>query len=106
MSRRAAPRPRAYDAHAPEARFAAVAAEPPGPGLGRPRDALTREVRLLGALLGQVIAEQAGRELFATVERIRRRTIALRRGDPLSADANKLVINVYVLIKTGQTSPG
>src|SRR4029079_11991141 len=28
------------------------------------------------------IAEQAGPELFATVERIRRRTIALRRGDP------------------------
>ena len=31
---------------------------------------------------GQVIAEQAGPELFALVERIRRRTIALRRGDP------------------------
>jgi len=33
-------------------------------------------------LLGQVIAEQAGPELFELVERIRRRTIALRRGDP------------------------
>ena len=50
--------------------------------MGRARDPLAREVRLLGALLGQVIAEQAGAELFATVERIRRRTIALRRGDP------------------------
>jgi phosphoenolpyruvate carboxylase len=39
------------------------------------------EVRLLGALLGQVIAEQAGPELFGLVERIRRRTIALRRDD-------------------------
>jgi phosphoenolpyruvate carboxylase len=37
---------------------------------------------LLGALLGQVIAEQAGPELFTLVERIRRRTIALRRGAP------------------------
>ncbi|OGO59230.1 MAG: hypothetical protein A2V85_02510, partial [Chloroflexi bacterium RBG_16_72_14] len=66
------------------ARFPAVAAEPPGPGFGRARDPLAREVRLLGALLGQVIAEQAGPELFAVVERIRRRTIALRRGDPES----------------------
>ena len=64
------------------ARFPAVAAEPPGIGIGRARDPLAREVRLLGALLGQVIAEQAGPELFAVVERIRRRTIALRRGDP------------------------
>ena len=62
------------------ARFPAVAAEPPGPGLGRARDPLAREVRLLGSLLGQVIAEQAGPDLFALVERIRRRTIALRRG--------------------------
>ena len=26
--------------------------------------------------------------------------------DPVTADANKLVVNVYVLIKTGQSSPG
>ncbi len=58
-----------------------MAAEPPGPGIGRARDPLAHEVRLLGALLGQVIAEQAGPELFALVERIRRRTIALRRGE-------------------------
>ena len=50
--------------------------------MGRARDPLAHEVRFLGSLLGQVIAEQAGPELFATVERIRRRTIALRRGDP------------------------
>ncbi len=62
-------------------RFAAIAAEPRGPGIGRGRDPLAREVRLLGALLGQVIAEQGGPELFALVERIRRGTIALRRGD-------------------------
>lgn len=58
-----------------------MVAEPAGPGIGRARDPLAREVRLLGALLGQVIAEQAGPELFALVERIRRRTIALRRGE-------------------------
>src|SRR3954447_21481426 len=62
-------------------RFPAVAAEPPGPGLARARDPLRREVRLLGSLLGQVIAEQGGTELFALVERIRRRTIALRHAD-------------------------
>ncbi|HET7830506.1 MAG TPA: phosphoenolpyruvate carboxylase, partial [Candidatus Limnocylindrales bacterium] len=71
------------------ASFAAVAAEPPGPGLGRARDPLAREVRLLGALLGQVIAEQAGPELFELVERVRRRTIALRRGDPADTGAHE-----------------
>ncbi|HEV8402481.1 MAG TPA: phosphoenolpyruvate carboxylase [Candidatus Limnocylindrales bacterium] len=60
---------------------AAVAAEPLGIGSAGARDPLAAEVRLLGALLGQVISEQAGPELFATVERIRKRTIALRRDD-------------------------
>jgi phosphoenolpyruvate carboxylase len=61
-------------------RFPAVVAEPAGPGIGRARDPLAREVRLLGALLGQVIAEQAGPELFALVEGLRSRLIAIRRG--------------------------
>jgi phosphoenolpyruvate carboxylase len=60
---------------------AAVAAEPGGIGTAGARDPLAVEVRLLGALLGQVITEQAGPELFALVERIRKRTIALRRDD-------------------------
>ena len=60
---------------------AAVAAEPGGIGTSGARDPLAVEVRLLGALLGQVIAEQAGAELFALVERIRKRTIALRKDD-------------------------
>ena len=59
----------------------AVAAEPLGIGTAGARDPLAVEVRLLGALLGQVINEQAGPELFALVERIRKRTIALRRAD-------------------------
>jgi len=66
--------------------FPAVAAEPRGPGVASARDPLAREVRLLGALLGQVIAEQAGPELFELVERVRRRTIGLRRGPVLAAE--------------------
>ena len=34
---------------------------------------LRDEVRLLGALLGDVIAEAGGRDLFSDVERLRRR---------------------------------
>ena len=65
----------------PERASPAVAAEPLGIGTAGARDPLAVEVRLLGALLGQVITEQAGPDLFARVERIRRRTIALRRED-------------------------
>jgi phosphoenolpyruvate carboxylase len=59
----------------------AVRAEPAGIGTGRARDPLAAEVRLLGSLLGQVIAEQAGPDLLDLVERVRRTTIRLRRGD-------------------------
>jgi phosphoenolpyruvate carboxylase len=57
----------------------AVRAEPRSSGSARARDPLSREVKLLGALLGQVIAEQEGAELLELVERIRRRAIARRR---------------------------
>jgi phosphoenolpyruvate carboxylase len=66
MSRRATPAERA---------------EPAGIGSAGAHDPLAREVRLLGALLGQVITEHAGDELFALVARLRRSAIALRRGD-------------------------
>jgi phosphoenolpyruvate carboxylase len=71
------------------ARFPAVAAEPPGPGFRSAADPLAGEIRLLGALLGQVIAEQAGPGMFELVERIRHRTIALRRAEaePVAAPA-------------------
>src|SRR5262245_35490140 len=59
----------------------AVRAEPATVGTGRARDRLALEIRLLGSLLGQVIAEQAGTELLDLVERIRRTTIRLRRED-------------------------
>ncbi|MFI5291826.1 MAG: phosphoenolpyruvate carboxylase, partial [Candidatus Limnocylindrales bacterium] len=61
----------------------AVRAEPRAIGTARARDPLAREVKLLGALLGQVIVEQAGPILFGKVEAIRRRTIALRATDDL-----------------------
>lgn len=60
---------------------AAVSGEPTATGSARARDPLAREVKLLGALLGQVIVEQAGRDLFELVERTRRRAIAARAGD-------------------------
>jgi phosphoenolpyruvate carboxylase len=60
---------------------AAVRAEPASIGSAGARDPLAAEVRLLGALLGQVITEQAGTELFELVERVRKRMIALRRSD-------------------------
>ena len=44
------------------------------------RDPLSREVKLLGALLGQVIVEQEGSDALDLVERVRRATIAIRRG--------------------------
>jgi phosphoenolpyruvate carboxylase len=57
---------------------AAPGAEPPAAGIAGARDPLAREVKLLGALLGQVIAEQGGAELLELVERCRLRSIAYR----------------------------
>ena len=59
----------------------AMRAEPRSVGSARARDPLTREVRLLGALLGQVIAEQEGSAALDLVERVRARAIAARRRD-------------------------
>jgi phosphoenolpyruvate carboxylase len=62
----------------------AVRAEPATVGTSGARDPLAREVKLLGALLGQVIVEQGGEDLLELVERTRRRTIALRREDDVA----------------------
>lgn len=43
-----------------------------------PIDQLREEVRLLGSVLGDVLREQGGEQLFATVERIRKAAIAVR----------------------------
>ncbi len=56
----------------------AVRAEPAGIGSSRAPDPLSREVKLLGALLGQVIAEQSGEDLLHLVERVRKLTTDIR----------------------------
>ena len=55
-------------------------AEPRTIGTGGARGVLQREIRLLGALLGQVIVEQAGESTYTIVESTRQRAIAARRG--------------------------
>ena len=61
---------------------AAQRAEPRSIGSSRARDPLAREVKLLGALLGQVIVEQEGPELFELVEQLRRAAIRGRKAGP------------------------
>ena len=61
----------------PSASETARRAEPPGIGSAGARDPLAREVKLVGALLGQVIVEQEGDALFELVEQVR--TAAIRR---------------------------
>jgi phosphoenolpyruvate carboxylase len=62
-------------------------------------DALAHEVKLLGVLLGQVIAEQGGPELLALVERCRLRSIAFREsgdeeaGNLLGAEVDALEVD-------------
>lgn len=63
----------------PERANPAIVAEPSGIGSSSAPDALAREIKLLGSLLGQVIAEQAGEEVLHLVERVRRLTIDIRR---------------------------
>ncbi len=44
-------------------------------------DSPDADIRLLGRLLGDVIAEQAGSEVFETVERVRKLAVEVRRGN-------------------------
>ncbi|MFI5038292.1 MAG: phosphoenolpyruvate carboxylase, partial [Solirubrobacterales bacterium] len=63
-------------------------AEPRSIGSAGARDPIAREVRLLGALLGQVLAEQEGAAALELVERVRERTRSLRRqSDPALREA-------------------
>jgi phosphoenolpyruvate carboxylase len=59
-------------------------AEPRSLGSGRARDPLRHEVQLLGALLGGVIWEQAGRAAYERVEEVRRSAISRRRSSARS----------------------
>jgi hypothetical protein len=107
-ARRGAERSRVTSSRRPRARRAATQRGRPrragddrdGPS---PRSASPLEVRLLGSLLGQVIAEQAGRELLDLVERVRRTTIRLRRGDDRRA-AGRLAASSRRSTPTGRRS--
>ena len=57
--------------------------EMPGP--------MRRDVRLLGELLGQVLAESSGADLLEDVERLRRAVIAARDSDEQERAAVALV---------------
>ncbi|MGH7020313.1 MAG: phosphoenolpyruvate carboxylase, partial [Brevundimonas sp.] len=52
-------------------------------------DALRDEVRLLGALLGEVIRDEGGQELYDRIEAVRQASVAYHR-DAVSHDASKL----------------
>ncbi|HUR04170.1 MAG TPA: phosphoenolpyruvate carboxylase, partial [Nonomuraea sp.] len=54
-------------------------------------DELRHDVRLLGKLLGQVIAEQGGEDLLAEVERLRKAVIAARRGEVTGDEITAMV---------------
>src|SRR5438270_12483885 len=54
-------------------------------------EALRKEVRLLGDLLGQVLSEEGGAELLEDVERLRRTVIAARERDEEERAAEELV---------------
>ncbi|GAB3886362.1 hypothetical protein GCM10027612_23320 [Microbispora bryophytorum subsp. camponoti] len=54
-------------------------------------DELRADVRLLGGLLGQVIAEHGGPDLLADVERLRKAVIAARRRETTADEVAALV---------------
>jgi len=61
---------------------------------------LRRDVRSLGSILGQVIAEQAGQDLFESVERLRRLLIEQRESTRRTPgdDSSELMRQVHELI--------
>ncbi|HYI22555.1 MAG TPA: phosphoenolpyruvate carboxylase, partial [Candidatus Limnocylindrales bacterium] len=72
-------------------------AEPRGIGTSGARDPLAREVKLLGALLGQVIVEQESERALDLVETVRRATIAIRRGQDAEQQRVRLTRTVEAL---------
>jgi len=60
-----------------------------------PDEALDRDIRLLGRLLGELIAEQAGQAVFEQVETLRRIAVQARRdGGRISTEMDRLLDGV------------
>ncbi len=68
---------------------------------------LRRDIRSLGALLGQVLREQAGEELFDTVESLRRIAIARREAEAAgdAADAQRHLQEAQALTRKAAEDP-
>ena len=81
-----------------QARLAELTAPSDEPAKDNP---LRRDVRSLGAILGQVISEQGGQELFESVEQLRRLLIDHRetaRRAPEQASASELMVQAHEII--------
>ena len=75
-----------------EPETAAQRAEPKSIGSATAPDPLAREVKLLGSLLGQVIAEQEGTARFELIERLRVAAVRARRqADAPAADLSTVL---------------
>src|SRR3954470_12058840 len=88
----------------PASSNAALRAEPRGIGTATARDPLAREVKLLGALLGQVIVEQEGLAALELVERVRKATIALRREGGGSEANRRQLAETLDRVDTGEAA--
>jgi phosphoenolpyruvate carboxylase len=82
-----------------QARLAELAARSDEPAKDNP---LRRDVRSLGAILGQTLVEQAGQELFDTVEELRRLLIEHRervRRSPEQGSSSELMDRAQAIIQ-------
>ncbi len=80
------------------ARLAELTARSDEPAKDNP---LRRDVRSLGAILGQVLVEQSGKEVFESVEELRRLLIEHRetvRKNPAQASGSDLMLKVQELV--------
>jgi phosphoenolpyruvate carboxylase len=81
-----------------QARLAELTARSDDPAKDNP---LRRDVRSLGAVLGQVLVEQSGQEVFESVEELRRLLIEHRetvRRNPVQAEPSKLMQQAHEMV--------
>ena len=94
-----APKPKLlWNADDQQARLAELTASSDEPVKDNP---LRRDVRSLGAILGQVLVEQAGQELFESVEELRRLLIEHResvRRSPEQASSSELLLKAQAIV--------